>query len=148
MPVLAGRPRFAIRAQDNYFFATMTFNTKCNLWIAGMLAVAALAGAAIVAILAPGPVGNGIALTKAFAVAAVVIILLMVLGTLIGTRRMPAWLLADQTFPLAEQLERTSNFLREATRLLEQDDVAGLRRLLAARQAERLATSPAKTTQP
>jgi hypothetical protein len=85
-----------------------------------------------------GPTGEGIAFTKAFAVAAIVIIGTMALGTAIGLRLTRRWLDEEpRIFPLVAQLERTNAFLAQATALLKQGDMDGLRACLAARQAER-----------
>jgi hypothetical protein len=105
--------------------------------MAGMVLTALLAGLLVLLAMAPqGPTGEGIAFTKAFAVAAIVIIGTMSLGTAIGLRLTRRWLEAqEQDTPLVAQLKRTNAFLAQATALLKQGDTEGLRAYLAAHRA-------------
>jgi hypothetical protein len=122
----------------------MKYLTKCNLWMWGTVLVALLAGLAVILIMAPqGPVGDGIAFTKAFAIAAVVILTIVALGTAIGLRLTRRWLLAEsRPSALVEQLERTIDFLAHTNDLLRKGDMAGLRDYLTARQAASLDGAP------
>lgn len=80
---------------------TMNTNTKCTLWYIGLVLVAALAGAMVISVMAPGPINDGITIARAFAVAALVIAVLISAGTAMGNRLLRRWESQGRTIPLA-----------------------------------------------